>query len=145
VQSCIVFLIIFQYILCVMCSLAFLYIYIYYVFFYYKFILIEEFIKHDWLNYMYYNVRYLDLYFSLDFLNFIFVYCWFFFHYFTQWLLSCLIRCVHKFFDLHLRVFMLCVCVQNLVEETIWSIHAQESLKALGALRLLSLGEKFIF
>jgi hypothetical protein len=37
---------------------------------------------------------------------------------------------------------MLYVCVQNLVEETIWSIHAQESLNALGALRLLSFGEK---
>jgi len=32
--------------------------------------------------------------------------------------------------------------VHNLVEETIWSMLVQESLKALGALMLLSLGEK---
>jgi len=32
--------------------------------------------------------------------------------------------------------------MQNLVEETIWPMLVQESLKALGALRLLSLGRK---
>ena len=104
-----------------MCSLAlFFYIYNYcsinfmcvsfyykfYVFFYYKFILIKEFIKHNQKNYLCCDIRYIDLYFSLSFLNLIFVYCWwFFFHYFTQRLLGCLIKCVHKFFDLHLRVF----------------------------------------
>ena len=31
--------------------------------------------------------------------------------------------------------------MQNLVKETIWSMLAQESSKALGTLRLLSLGE----
>jgi hypothetical protein len=31
--------------------------------------------------------------------------------------------------------------MQNLVEEIIWLMLAQESLKALGTLRLLSLGE----
>ena len=46
--------------------------YKFYVFFYYKFIMTEEFIKHDQLNYPCCDVRYLDLYFSLDFLNFIF-------------------------------------------------------------------------
>jgi hypothetical protein len=65
------------------------------VFFYYKFILIEKFIKHDQVNYLYCDVRYLDFYF---------------------WLY-----------------------MQNLVEKTIWPMFAQESLKALGALRLLSL------
>ena len=43
--------------------------------FYYKFILIEEFIKHDHVNYPCCDVRYLDLHFSLGYLNFIFVYC----------------------------------------------------------------------
>jgi len=38
-----------------------------------------------------------------------------------------------------------CARAHNLVEETIWSMLAQESLKALGALRLLFLGEKFTF
>jgi len=33
-----------------------------------------------------------------------------FFYYFTKWLLGCLIRCMDKFFDLHLRVFVMCVC-----------------------------------
>lgn len=32
--------------------------------------------------------------------------------------------------------------MQNLVEEIIWSMLAQKSLKALGTLRLFSLGEK---
>ena len=83
--------------------------YKFYVFFYYKFILIEEFIKYNQVNYPYCDVRYLDLYFSLDFLNFILVYCWLiFFHCFTQWLLGFLIRCVHKFSDLHLGVLFLC-------------------------------------
>jgi hypothetical protein len=69
--------------------------YKFYVFFYYKFILIEEFIKHDQVNYLYCDVRY---------------------------------------FDLHFLLYM-----QNLVEKTIWPMLAQESLKALSALRLLSL------
>ena len=34
------------------------------------------------------------------------------------------------------------IYIYNLVEETIWSMLAQESLKALGALRLLSLEGK---
>ena len=38
-----------------------------------------------------------------------------------------------------------CVCVKNLVEETIWSMLVQKSLKALCALRLFSLKEKFTF
>jgi hypothetical protein len=46
--------------------------YKFYVFFYYKFIFTEEFIKHNQVNYPCYNVRYLDLYFLLGFLNFIF-------------------------------------------------------------------------
>jgi len=49
--------------------------YKFYVFFYFKFILIEEFIKYNQVNYPCCDVRYLDLYFSLRFLNFIFVYC----------------------------------------------------------------------
>jgi hypothetical protein len=80
--------------------------YKFYVFFYYKFILTEEFIKHDQVNYSCYDDRYLDLHFSFDFLNF-FLLLMIFFHYFTQLLLSCLIRCVHKFFDLHLGDFLL--------------------------------------
>ena len=35
--------------------------------------------------------------------------------------------------------------MQNLVGKTIWPMVAQESLKALGTLRLLSLKEKIIF
>ena len=108
-------------------------------------ILMEEFIKHDQVNYPCCNVRYPDLYFLLGFLNFIFCLLLMFFPITLHngyWVV--LIRCVHKFFDLHLRVFMLYVCtrVQNLMEETIWSMYAQESLKVLGALRLLSLEEK---
>ena len=34
--------------------------------------------------------------------------------------------------------------MHNLVEETIWAMLAQESLKALGTLRLLSLEKKKI-
>ena len=49
--------------------------YKFYMFFYYKFILIEEFIKHNQINYPCCDVRYFDLYFSLGFLNVIFVYC----------------------------------------------------------------------
>jgi len=50
--------------------------------FYYKLILIEEFIKHDQVNYPYCDVRYLDLYFSLGFLNssFFFIVDDFFYH-----------------------------------------------------------------
>jgi len=40
--------------------------------------------------------------FCLVFSIFFFIVDDFFIHYFTQWLLGCLIRCVHKFFDLHL-------------------------------------------
>jgi len=72
VQPCIVF--IYNY-----CSINFMcvvFYYKFYVFFYYKFILIEKFIKHNEINYSCCDVRYLDLYFSLGFLNFIFVYCW---------------------------------------------------------------------
>ena len=54
-----------------------------------------------------------------------------FFYYFTQWLLNCLIIYVHMFFYLHLRIF--------------GPILDQESLKALGALKLLSLEGEFIF
>jgi len=60
-------------------------------------------------------------------------------------LLGCLIRCMHKFFDIYLRVVLIYIYVQNLVEETIWSMLVQESLKVLGALRLLSLGRKIYF
>jgi hypothetical protein len=35
--------------------------------------------------------------------------------------------------------------MQNLVEKTIWSMLVQESLKASGALKLLSLGRKIYF
>jgi hypothetical protein len=49
--------------------------YKFYVFFYFKFILIKEFIKYNQVSYPCCNVRYLDLYFSLGFLNFIFFYC----------------------------------------------------------------------
>ena len=35
--------------------------------------------------------------------------------------------------------------MQNLVEETIWPMLAQQSLKFLGALRLLSLGGEIYF
>jgi hypothetical protein len=88
--------------------------YKFYIFFYYKFILIEEFIKHNQVNYPCCDFRYLDLHFSLGFLNFIFVYYWWiFFHYFTQWLLSCLIGCVHKFFDLHLGVFYIYIYIES--------------------------------
>jgi len=41
-------------------------------------------------------------YFSVSFL---FIIDDLFFHFFTQWLLICLVRCMHKFFDLHLRFF----------------------------------------
>ena len=50
--------------------------YKFYAFFYYKFIFIEEFIKYNLINYPYCYVTYLDFHFSLGFLNFIFVYCW---------------------------------------------------------------------
>jgi hypothetical protein len=46
-----------------------------------------------------------------------------FFHYFTQLLLSCLIRCVHKFFYLHPGDFF-AIYIENLVEETIWLMLA---------------------
>jgi hypothetical protein len=63
-----------------------------------------------------------QFYFSLLLMNF--------FHYFTQWLLGCLIRCAHKFFDLYLRVSLqyiyiyIYIYMQNLVKETIWSMLA---------------------
>jgi hypothetical protein len=62
-------------------------------------------------------------------------------------LLGCLIRYMHKFFDIHLRVVLIYIYIymQNLVEKTIWSMFVQESLKALGALRLLSIGRKIYF
>jgi len=44
--------------------------YKFYVFLYYKFILIEEFIKYNQVNYLYCDVRYFDFHFSLGFLNF---------------------------------------------------------------------------
>jgi len=45
--------------------------------------------------------------------------------------------CDARYFVFHFSLYM-----HNLVEETIWSMLAQESLKALDALRLLSLGGK---
>ena len=49
----------------------------------------------------------------------------------------------YKFFDLHLGdIYIYIYIMQNLVEKTIWSMLAQESLKALCAFRLLSLGGK---
>lgn len=36
------------------------------------------------------------------------------------------------------------LCIQNLAQESIWPTLAQESLKALGGLGLLSLGGKYI-
>ena len=47
---------------------------------------------------------------------------------------------MHKFFDLHVGVFSICVCVKNLVEQTIWPLLVQKCLKALGVLK-----EKFTF
>ena len=41
--------------------------YKFYVFFYYKFILIEKFIKHSKVNYPCCDVKYFDLYLSLNF------------------------------------------------------------------------------
>jgi hypothetical protein len=76
---------------------------------------------------------------------FLFIVDEFFFITLHKWLLGCLIRCVHKFFDLLLGVFLLYISVQNLVDETIWSMVAQKSLKILGVLRLLFLGGKFTF
>jgi len=82
----------------------------------------------------------LHLVFSISFL---FIVDEFFFYYFTQWLLSCLIRCVYKFFNLHLGVFIyIYIYMQNLVEETIYPMLAQENLKVLGAFRLLFSKEK---
>jgi hypothetical protein len=109
--------------------------------FYYKFILIEKFIKHDQVNYPCCDVRYFDLYFLLGFLNFIFVCYWWFFYYFTQWLLGCLIRCVHKFFDLHIGVFLLYIYAESGGENYLANVWSKK-LKALGALRLLSIWEK---
>jgi hypothetical protein len=43
--------------------------YKFYVFFYYKFILIEKFIKHNKINYPYYDVKYFDLYLLLNILQ----------------------------------------------------------------------------
>jgi hypothetical protein len=52
------------------------------------------------------DVEYLDLHLSFSFFSFVFVYCWqFVFHFFTQWLLIWLVRCIHKFFDLYLWFF----------------------------------------
>jgi hypothetical protein len=64
----------------------------------------------------------------------------FFFITLHRWLLGCLIRCVHKFFDLYLGVYLY---MQNMVEEIIWPMLAQESLKALGDFRLLFSRENF--
>jgi hypothetical protein len=66
--------------------------YKFYIFFYYKFILIKEFIKLNQINYPYCDTRYFDLYFSLGFLKKKLLLMNYFFHYFTQWLLICLIK-----------------------------------------------------
>jgi hypothetical protein len=42
--------------------------------------------------------------------------------------------------DIYIYIYIL----QNLVEESIWPMLAQESLKALGGLGLLSLGGKYL-
>jgi hypothetical protein len=98
--------------------------YKFYVFFYYKFILTWEFIKHDKVNYLCCDIRYLDLHFSL----------------------GCLIRCMYKFFYLHVGVFI-CVCVCVCVWRIWWrklfgQCLSKKSLKALGALRLFSFRKK---
>jgi hypothetical protein len=81
--------------------------------------LIEEFIKYNQVNYPYCDVRYLDLYFFAWFLNLIFVYCWWIvFHCFTSWLLGCLIRYVHTFFDLYVGVFF---SVKNMLKNFVYS------------------------
>ena len=65
-QPCIVCFFFYNY-----CSVDFMCVYCkFYVFFYYKFIFTSEFIKHDQVNYSCCDVRYLDLYFLLGFLNF---------------------------------------------------------------------------
>jgi hypothetical protein len=70
--------------------------------------LINKFIKHDHINYPCCDINYLDLYLSFSFFNFVCIYCWwvFFFHFFMQCLLICLVRCVHNFFELHIRIVL---------------------------------------
>jgi len=78
--------------------------------------LINKFIKHDHINYPCCDINYLDLYLSFSFFNFVCIYCWwvFFFHFFMQCLLICLVRCVHNFFELHIRIVLYKKHVENL-------------------------------
>jgi hypothetical protein len=96
--------------------------------------LINKFIKHNQVNYPCCDMNYLDLHLSLSFFNFVFIYCWwvFFFHFFMLCLLICLIRCVHDFFELHIRIVLykkkhvenLCkiIFVYYVLKSSIWSL-----------------------
>jgi len=72
--------------------------------FYYIMILVNKVTKYSKVNDLCYNIKYLDLYLSLNFPlaflimgnDFVFIYL------FTQWFVLCLIRYVPNFFDLHL-------------------------------------------
>jgi len=76
--------------------------------FYYKIILINKFIKYNQINDSCFDIKYIGLYFlSILIILFLFIVNEFFIHLFTQWSLIYLIRCVHKFFDLHLGVFFM--------------------------------------
>ena len=103
-----------------MCSLAW-YFFTFIVFnkfyvcvgFYYKFILINQFIKNNQVNYPCCDIKYFNLHLSLGFFSFFFVYCWwFFFHFFTWWLFF-LVRCVHKFSHLHMGFFYVKIHVEK--------------------------------
>jgi len=74
--------------------------------FYYKIILINKFIKYNQINDPCFDIKYIGLYLSLYSSNFFFIVNDFFIHLFTQWFLIYLNGCIHKFFDLHLRVFL---------------------------------------
>ena len=75
--------------------------------FYYKLILINKFTKHNWVNNLCCDIKYFDLYLSLNVFQ---LHSYFsvmtFIYLFLQWFMIYLIRNMHKFFDLHLWLFM---------------------------------------
>jgi hypothetical protein len=76
-----------------------------YVGFYELFILINKFIKHDRVNYLCCDIKYLDLDLSLSFFfSFFFLLLMIFFLFFYTIVIN-LLSCVHKLFNLHLGPF----------------------------------------
>jgi len=85
---------------------------------YYKFILINKFIKQNWVNYLCCDIKYFDLHLSLSVFSFVFFIVDYFSLFIYTMIIDLLVRCVHKFFDLHLGF---CLC-----KKTSWKImHAR--------------------